>query len=226
MTRSTLTSTNRTEVSKDVVQIAEFLSIAFPGGTIRMTNASRDIVWGGNTWLANGALAEVEGMVEAADGKLRPLELVLSGVDTTLLARVLQDAYHLARVKIYKGFFNSDWALLADPHPIAPEMLMSNGDIEYRDKGAVLVVRAVSFTVFDNQDSAVLATPESQRRRYPGDAGQDKAASLMTAIFQWGGQYARAGGGGGGHGLGAPIGNMGGDGGTDNLKGRDNSSTA
>lgn len=224
MTRSTLGATNRLEVVKPVVHIAEFLSLAFPGGTIRLTNASRNIVWGGNTWLGNGVLLEPGMVPESSDGKARRAELVLSGVDSALLSRVLQDAYHLARVKIYKGFFTDAWVLLADPHPIAPELLMSDAVIEYDEDTGKIKLSVESFSIFDQHDSAVLATPESQRRRYAGDAGQDRVASLATAVFEWGGQYRKAGGGGGGRGMGAPIGGSGSSDDEDTGV-RDNSST-
>jgi hypothetical protein len=224
VTNSTLSSTNRTEVSKPYVHVAEFLSLGFPSGTVRLTNAARKITWGGFDWVANGSFLVPGYQAQSADGKARRTELTLSGVDATLLGKFLTDAYHLSKVKIYKGFFTADWVLVADPHAIAPELLMSDALIEHEAGTGVIKLSCETYSIFDKYDSAVLATPESQRRRYPGDAGQDRCAALMTTVFEWGGVYARAGGGGGGHGLGAPIGSSGGNKETDHHAGQDRSS--
>jgi hypothetical protein len=193
MTRSTLSAAYQAEAIKGAVRVAEFLELAFPGGTIRVTTADRDVVWGGFTWTASALMRDYGGVSESSDNKPRRIALRLSGVDTALVTRIRTDAYHYARVQIYLGLFEEAWALVGDPYAFGDELLMSSTPLTLSQGDAAIELSAETWDIFGERDSAVLATPESQKLRYAGDTGMDKVVRMMTQEVEWGGEYTTIG---------------------------------
>lgn len=193
MTRSTLAAANRAEAIAPVVRVAEMAELQFPGGTIRCTTAEMDVTWGGNTFSGNARLIDSGAVGEASDLKARRVAMRLSGLDSTLITRILTDAYNFSAVNIWLGFFDENWQLVADPHEIAPDLLMSGISISLEAGSGTIELSAEYFDIFAQRDSAVLATPASQRLRYPGDSGMDDVARVATQEIVWGGEFGQAG---------------------------------
>lgn len=193
MTRSTLSSTNRTETQKKEVRQVEFAEFAFPSGTIRVCNADRHMIWGGFTWLADATLIEPASAEEVTDLSPRRYAFLLSALDPALVTKILTDNYQFALVKFYVGWCDSNWALVADPHVLGDSLLLSNAVLSLDEAAGTIELSAESWTIFSERDSAVLATPQSQRLRYPGDSGQDRMAHIVTQIVEWNGQPQRVG---------------------------------
>lgn len=193
MTRSTLVTANRTEIGKSAARVAEFAEFDFPGGTIRVTTADRDVPWGGYTWVAQALLKDYGAISEASDLKARRTSLKLSGIDSNLLARIMADAYQFANVQVYLGFFDANWKLVADPYPMGDGLLMSNCILTLDAKTGEVELSAETWDIFNQRDSAVLATPESQRLRYSTDTGMDRVAWIATLDVEWGGGTSRVG---------------------------------
>lgn len=193
MTRSTLVAANRTEVSKAAVHRVSFIELKFPSGTVRSSTADRAYTWGGFTWLADARFIGASGLAEAPDLNARRASIVLSGVDSVLIGKVMVDKLHYSEVNLYEGFCDENWALVADPHPIAQNLLMSKPTIRYDNGTGEIEISAEQWTLFSARDSAVLATPQIQRLRSTGDTGMDKAVLIMTQNIQWGGVFNLAG---------------------------------
>lgn len=188
MTRSTLVTANRNEVSKNTVRSVVFFEFVFPSATLRYCTADRDITWGGNTYTHTPILGSVEGVAEHSDLKARRVSFDLSGLDETILGKILQDAFHYSTVKLYWGFCNEAWRLVADPYQLSDELIMSDAPISIDESSGKVELSAETWDIFGERDSAVLATPETQRLRYAGDTGMDKVAALMTQQVEWGGR--------------------------------------
>lgn len=193
MTRSTLTSTNRAETQKKEARQVEFAEFAFPSGTIRVCNADRHFTWGGFTWLGDGTLVEPGTIEETPDLNPRRYAFLLSALDPSLVTKVMTDQYQFALAKFYVGWCDANWALVADPHVLGDTLLMSNAVLSLDERSGTIELSAESWTIFSERDSAVLATPQSQRLRYPGDSGQDRMAAIVTTIVEWNGQPQRIG---------------------------------
>ena len=193
MTRSTLGTANATEAAAPVARVCELAELVFPGGTIYCTTASVDVPWAGKVFKANARLVDAGGVSEAADLKARRIAMRLSGLDQTLITRILTDEYQFSEVNIWLGLFDENWNLVADPHEIAPNLLMSGISIMLEVGSGEIELSAEYFDIFAQRDSAALATPASQRLRYSDDTGMDKVARIMTQEIFWGGKYGGAG---------------------------------
>lgn len=193
MTREAISSANRTAITAKSVRMAEFIELQFPEGTVRATLAARNIVWGGFTWLGDGKVLSIERLTENTDNKPRRSMLRLSGVDATIRSRLMTSKLNYSECNIYLGLFDEAWVLLDTPITLAQRMLMSFPRIRL-DKGEQMAELSLeSWNLLSQRDSPVLATPETQKIRFPGDRGLDRVALIATQEFQWGGQYVFAG---------------------------------
>jgi hypothetical protein len=187
VTRATLIAANRTEVGKTQLRRAEFAEFQFPSGTIRITTADRNITWGGFTWLANAGMAKSGNVIEAADLKARRTTFSLSGLDSAMVTRILADNFSFATVKAYIGFFDDTWTLVGTPYTFGDSLLMSGANLQLDQSTGVVELSCETWAVMSQRDSAVLATPQSQKLRYPGDTGQDRMAYIFAQVVIWGG---------------------------------------
>lgn len=226
MSRS-LSTANQAQVQAPERRLVYFIKVAFPSGTIYAVTANRSFEWGGQEWSAQWLVLGVPEVTEKADLKSYAGEIVFSGVNATLRSKVMNDKYSRAEVGYWKGFCDENWKLVGDPHPVATRRKLSQCRLRMDGKTGTIKLQAHGPEVNWRRDSAQLATPESQRLRYPTDTGLDRVLDQGTKVIEWGGRLLRGGGGGGGggggHGLGAPI--AGGSSDTDHMAGRDNSST-
>ena len=104
------------ELAKSKNQPFHLVELQLDSGTIYGTDASRSIVFDGNTYPALCHFLEFSGIRETAELQVSQCSLALSGVDQTLIAAVLGEDYIDRRLVIYKGFLSEDSAsVVVDP---------------------------------------------------------------------------------------------------------------
>ena len=208
MTRSNLSSGNRTESTAAAVRMVGLLDIAFPSGTIYANDGDKSLTYNGNAYLPSSVLvSDVSGISETVDLRARRVSIKLSGVDSSLINKLLSDAWHYAEINLYQGFLSEAGALVADPFPLGDSLLMSGASISLDTNTGQVEVSAETLDIFNNRSSAALATPESQKLRYATDTGMNAVRALMELEVAWGGRT--LGGVGAGNAGGRP-GNIGG----------------
>jgi hypothetical protein len=74
------------------------------GGTVYITDSYRTIVFGGNSYLALGALLDFSGVNESVELRVADAQLTLQGVDQSYIATILQRQYLYRRLLVYKAF--------------------------------------------------------------------------------------------------------------------------
>lgn len=194
MTRATLTTNNRNEVVKAVVHRVTFVELKFPSGTVRSNTGDRTYTWGGFSWLADARFLEHTGVSEAADNKARQCIVRLSGADNALVNKVLNDKLSFSEVNLYEGFCDEAWVLVADPFPVATNLLMSAPRLIVESDKTTVELALEKWTIRSSRPAPALGTPHIQRARYPNDTGFDRVAYIMTQAIEWGGEYGRGGG--------------------------------
>lgn len=188
MTRSTLNAANRSAASADAVAMVELLRLQFPGGALCFASGDRDVSWGGNLYLADGTLGELAAAEETTDLKPRTVKLGLSGVNAGLVSTLRNTSWQYAPVDGWLGLLDASGNLVADPHPIAPDMRASMATIRLDAGTASIELEIEGRELSLLRDSAVLATDQSQRTRYAGDTGMNKVAAIADKQIQWGGK--------------------------------------
>ena len=187
MTRSSLAALNRAEAIAPVARVVALLDIAFPSGTLYATSSERAITYNGNRYLPSGVFTEATGISEKIDLKASRVSIKMSGLDSGLITKLMNDAYHFAETNLYLGFLDENWKLVADPYPIGDSLLMSGAIITLDSQSGAVEISAETLDILNARSSAQLATPESQKLRYSGDTGMDDVRAIMEMELEWGG---------------------------------------
>lgn len=187
MTRATLSSTNRTEIAKPAVRGEYLVSIVLPSVTLRGSTGDTDVVFGGNTYYGNAKFAGFSNLSEVPDLKARRVSISLAGLTSDLVNAAMTDKYHYAQINLYVAFFDENGALIADPHALGGTLYTSEMSITLGEREGAITLSAESLEIFNRRNSAVLATPQNQKRRYAGDTGMDRVRIIMEQEIMWGG---------------------------------------
>jgi len=91
------------------------VSLAFSGGTTRLTSASTDISWGGNTYTALGGHMTFDAITEGRDLRTQGFNLTLDGVDQTSISSILSNDVIGRACIVHLVKFDSAGAIIADP---------------------------------------------------------------------------------------------------------------
>jgi hypothetical protein len=129
VTRS-MTVALATDVAAERAAYVHLFQLAFSGGTVNYTNASQDIAALATTWTAIGGALAFSAVTEAADLSSGGTDLILSGVDRSIITTLLANQYigrnvsvwlaHLTPasgvvvadpVKIFSGVMNGGWSI-------------------------------------------------------------------------------------------------------------------
>lgn len=159
----------------------------FDSGTAYATDAARDVVWGGHTYLANGQFLGFDGVAEAADLQVTEAHVQLSGVDQTWVALVLAENYIDRRIVIYKAFLDpATDALVVDPGAIFDGRMDSPTIEEDPDSGKCTVTLTATshWTDFERRPGRHTNLTE-QQIHFPTDTGF-RYVSEQTRQITWG----------------------------------------
>jgi hypothetical protein len=91
------------------------VSVYFDDGTISMTNAWKDVVFGGITYSAQGHFIGFDGLTETSDLQVPSVTISLSSVDQVWIAAALTKQYLDRRIVIYKAFLDYTQAAITSP---------------------------------------------------------------------------------------------------------------
>lgn len=159
------------------------------GGTVYLTDYSRAVSWGGNSYIAGGHLLGFQGLTESADLRVRDVQVTLSGVDQSWISTILAKQYFKRPLLIYQAFFDSSDAVIVDP------VLIHSGFMEdprvEEDPGAgtctVTIVSRDQFSDFE-RPSGRHTNSNDQRLYFSGDPSFDMWAQIALAQrqFIWG----------------------------------------
>jgi hypothetical protein len=94
---------------------ALFVEAHFVTGPIYLWSGSGTISWNGQTWQGVGSLGSVSTIAEGSTVEAKGIVLVLSGIDTSILADVLQEFQTGAPVLVYLGLLDDAGTLIASP---------------------------------------------------------------------------------------------------------------
>ena len=187
MTRATLGATNAAEVVKPTLRLEYLCQVVLPSVTLRGSTGDTDVPFGGNTYYGNAKFVGFSNIIEVPDLKARKVSIQLSGLDPQLVSAAINDKFHFAEISLYIAMFNEAGALIADPHQIGTSLYASNMPIRLGEGTGSIDLQAETLEVFNKRNSAVLATPESQKLRYAGDTGMDNVRKISEMEFEWGG---------------------------------------
>lgn len=161
-------------------------SVTTTGGTFYMTDAYKDIVYNGHTYLKVGHFLNFSEIEESYEVMVSNVTISLSGVDQANIANFLNNDYIDQPVKIYLGFLGDSDVLVSDPILIFEgriDMPVVNEDPT--GGSCIVAVQASNAWVDFQRRTGRRANHEEQQIYFPGDKGFEFASEVIHEIF-WG----------------------------------------
>jgi|TARA_Y100000034_G_scaffold28640_2_gene34435 hypothetical protein len=179
----TLTAAVLTEIAKPAIVTKLLVEIHF-ATPVYLTNHTRAVTWGGNTYQPGGGLLRVEAVKESADVRAGGFNLTLTGVSATYRALFLAGDTTDRRVVVRRVFFDAADALIADPVVIADGNIAGYRIKEEAATSVVEVEVASHWADFDKV-AGRRTTVHSQQLHFPNDTGFRWAADAVKDLL-WG----------------------------------------
>ncbi len=182
-----LSSAVKTELATGNIEPVMLVELGF-GTPVYLTNASFNIVsnvsGSSRTYLANGHLRGITNISETNQPTKNSLSLSLSGVDQTYVSLVLNENIINDDVFIYRGFLDSNMALISNP------FLLFYGTIDQfkitdTTQTASVVLTITSHWANFSKTSGRTTTDNSQQRFFSSDKGMEFSA-LTVRDIKWG----------------------------------------
>lgn len=174
------------EIVKSTNSPCYLVELYFDSATVRITDAWRNISWGGNTYLADGNLLGFSGIEETAELQIPSVTLSVSGVNQSYIAVVLAEPYLDRRVVIYKAFLDYTQGVVSSPIIIFDGRLDSMGISDDPAGGTSTVAFTATSQWADFERTPGRHTnPAEQGVYFPGDKFFDYCNQINKQI-KWG----------------------------------------
>lgn len=161
------------------------LEMHFDGGTNRVTDAWRDIAWGGNTFIAGGRFLGFSGLSETLDLQIPSVTITVSGVDQTYVALALNTPTLDRRMVIYKAFLDYTQSVVTDPVVVFDGRMDSMSISDDPSGSSTVAITATSqWGDFARRPGRHSSSAE-QQVLFPGDKFFDYCSQLDKEI-KWG----------------------------------------
>lgn len=150
--------------------VVHLVDVELDSGTLRLTDAFMDLVYGGHTYQRLGHFLGFDGIEETSALQVNDCRMSISIVDQTWTAYFLQESYLNRQVRIYLGIVDASFALISDPvlmlHGYMDEPTLSEDPANGQAVAAVRIVNHLADTERTNGRSTNNA---SQQFYYAGD---------------------------------------------------------
>ena len=164
------------------------IKMNFTSGTLLLATTYADLVIGGNTYLGTGNIIGVSPITETSDTRASGLEIVLNGLDTSILSAGLTEDTQGMVVEVYFGVLtttdNAD-AIVETPYQIFSGFIDSmvleeNGEessLKFTVENKLITLEIPTDRRYTDQD---------QQNFFSGDKGCNFVTSLQDKSVAWG----------------------------------------
>ena len=179
-----ITSALNTQLTAQTLEPFFAVKMDFSGGAVLVWTGYGNITIDSETYVGSGDILGISGLTETADVQANGVTIVLSGLDSTLIASALTEEYQGRECKIYFGALSSG-AVVADPYLVfSGRMDVMNID----DSGSTsdITVTAESRLIDLDRARNRRYTTEDQKIDYPNDRGLEFVTDLQDKLIIWG----------------------------------------
>ena len=197
-----LTTGMEAQTTAGVVCPILLVSITFASSIERMWTGIGDLLWTppgyvppgppvtGPTltptlvWKGMGDLGKISNITESGGVQAEGMAISLSQIANDILADSLTEIRVGRPALVYLGFLNSDGTVVADPY------CMYRGMVDVPTTNAGTTASEISIKIENRlndmgRNSSLRIDSETQRRKYPGDAGCDFIPQLVDSAWAW-----------------------------------------
>ena len=182
-----LTTAVKNELATGVIEPVILLELGF-ATPVYLTNASFDLTSSvsgtSRTYLSNGHLLGVTNISETNRPSKNTMTVTLSGVDQTYISIALNENIINDNVFLYKGFLDSNNALIADP------FLLFYGTVDFykitdNSESSSISLAVTSHWGNFSKIGGRTTSDNAQQKFFSGDKGMEFAAVTVRDI-KWG----------------------------------------
>lgn len=160
----------------------------FTSGALLLATTYSDLVIGGNTYLGTGNILNISPITETSDTRATGVEVVLSGLDTSILSAGLTEDTQGMVVEIYFGVMtttsNAD-AIVDTPYQIFSGFIDSMV-LEESGDSSTLTFTVENKLVTLERPIDRRYTEQDQQNLFAGDKGCEFVTSLQDKSVAWG----------------------------------------
>lgn len=178
------------ELRKDAPTVFGAVKIRLPDGTIRLTDGSGAIRFGGETYVGEdptyGVISDVENLTDGVGDSAPAIGLTLLPAGNAAAAALAAPSMQGAAVEIYVGAINPiTGAVIPDPYLIfAGEVDVPTLDGGEQGRTVEYEVTSVFERLFEDDESARLSAGH-HRSIFPNEAGMDFVTGVAETVY-WG----------------------------------------
>lgn len=186
-----LNSANTTAVDAAVVRPVVFVELHYASSTLFLHDNIGEITaddWDGvsRTWSGLGDLGSISTIEEGKKISPYKLDLILSGIDSTIAAKALGKETGLREVYVLVGFIGLDRVVVGDPQ----QMWAGLADDIQMAIGAESVIRVTcesKLAAFEKTNGR-LQNDADHQAEFSGDLFYKYLPQMVEAKFRWGGR--------------------------------------
>lgn len=184
MTRN-LSSELVTEITSGQIKPAFFVKLEFDSQTLRYWTGVGDITALGEVYQGIGQLLSVDSIQESTRLQANGVDLIISGLSSTVIALALAENYQNRPVLIYLGALDEDWQLVADPNEYF-RGFMDTMRIEEGAESTTVQISCENFLRGLENSEKRSYTLQDQNILYPDDKGFEFIPRLQNQELEWG----------------------------------------
>ena len=192
---SSLSAAMQAELLKGQVRAAYLVKVEFPEITIALWGGVGNLVYNADTYIGAGDLGEVGPVGGDASLRADSVQLKLSGIDATLIGEAQDVTHQGAPVTVYIAFFDSNWAVIADPVTVFTG-IVDTMQIAVEEGKMTILLNADSYMRLIFRTMTRRRTNADQQQIFSGDKFFEFVSDLRRPV-PWGIPEPKAGGGSG-----------------------------
>ena len=172
-------------LSADEVQPFFAVEMDFSGGAIRLWTGYGDITIGGDTYTGAADFMKIGTVDETTEIKATGINVMLSGIPSSLLSAALSESYQGRDITMYFGTLDNTGAINDTPY------VLFKGSMDVMNIAESNETATVSITGESRLIDLEIArerryTSEDQKIDYPNDKGLEFVADLQQKQILWG----------------------------------------
>ncbi len=180
----TLPAALSTQLDSTELKPFQALEIEFSDTTVRFWTGYGELEADGETWSGIGAVLGISANTEVADLSAQGMTFTLSGLDTIVIAAILNENYKLRPITLYLG------ALDADNQPVSTLYQQFSGrmdtiNITEDGQSATITINAENRLIDLQRPRIRKYTHQEQLNRY-GDKSFALVATIADRKITWG----------------------------------------
>lgn len=180
----TLTAGVSSAVASGHVRPVVFVELDTESGMMRYSSADRSLTFSALTFTGLGDLGTISPLREPTDLSAEGITIAISGIPDTYINIALNTAIQGRRARVWLGFLDANYALIADPALLFTGR-MDNQSIKLGETATVMTNIEGRMADWD-RPRVRRYTDADQQARFPGDRGIEYASDTTEKILDWG----------------------------------------